>query len=278
MGKSTRMRLPEIRAVFRLLNEVVELRADPAAGRRHMVVGLCGLVGARQGAALRWQGFSPRGELRLLEFVPGGWASAAASRLWEGLMRQPNWRGDPILDVATRVRGRVVTCLRRQLVPDREWYASEVANVVAKCAEIDPHLVCWYRKDTGTAYDEVTGVALHRAWGDRDFGERDRQLLHLFNEELFRLDRAGRIDPLSDPASVLTPRQRAVLKCLLGGDSEKEAARRLGVSRFTLNDHVKAIYRRLGVSSRGELGALFLSGLGGMRRQSHSVPATESHA
>jgi DNA-binding CsgD family transcriptional regulator len=223
-----------------------------------MVEGLCALVGARQGAALHWDGFSPKGTLRLLEFVPGGhWEWAAAPRLWESLLQQPNWRGDPILDAATRVDGAVVTRRRTELVSDPKWYASEAANVVAKRAGIDPHMVCWYRRARGAA-DEVRGVALHRAWGDSDFTEHDRQLFHLFNEELFRLDRDGKLDPPPDPAMGLTPRQREVLLCTLQGDSEKEAARRLGVSRFTLNDHVKAIYRRLGVSSRGELLARFI--------------------
>lgn len=261
MSRSSRLRLDEIRAVFRLLNEVQELRADRSACARRIVGGLCELLRARQGALLRWSGFSPRGELRLLQFVPGGqWECPAAAAAWEGLMEQPNWRGDPILDAATRVGGTVVTCRRSQLVSDRDWYSSEVANVVAKQARIDPHMVCWYRRPAG-GEDEVRGVALHRAWGDRDFREHERQLFHLFNEELYRLDREGKLDGRPDPAAGLTPRQREVLMCLLRGDSEKEAARRLAVSRFTVNDHVKAIYRRLGVSSRGELAARFVSGL-----------------
>jgi DNA-binding CsgD family transcriptional regulator len=54
----------------------------------------------------------------------------------------------------------------------------------------------------------------------------------------------------------LTPRQREVLAGLLLGRTPARLARDLGVSEHTVNDHRKAIYQRLGVSSRAELAAL----------------------
>jgi DNA-binding CsgD family transcriptional regulator len=43
------------------------------------------------------------------------------------------------------------------------------------------------------------------------------------------------------------------LQLLLAGHSEKEVARRLGVSRNTVHHYVKAIHRHFRVSSRSEL-------------------------
>jgi DNA-binding NarL/FixJ family response regulator len=37
------------------------------------------------------------------------------------------------------------------------------------------------------------------------------------------------------------------------GDSEKQAALRLDISRNTVHDYVKQLHQRFGVSSRGEL-------------------------
>lgn len=54
----------------------------------------------------------------------------------------------------------------------------------------------------------------------------------------------------------LTARQRDVLGLLLLGRSLTQTARALGISEHTVNDHRKAIYRRVGVSSRSELAAL----------------------
>ncbi|MFO0918049.1 MAG: FHA domain-containing protein [Planctomycetaceae bacterium] len=51
----------------------------------------------------------------------------------------------------------------------------------------------------------------------------------------------------------LTPAQNRVCELLVQGFVEKEVARQLGVSVHTVHVHTKAIYRALGVSTRGEL-------------------------
>jgi DNA-binding CsgD family transcriptional regulator len=54
----------------------------------------------------------------------------------------------------------------------------------------------------------------------------------------------------------LTTRQREVLGHLLLGRSITQLAHSLGISEHTAHDHRKAIYHRMGVSSRSELAAL----------------------
>lgn len=46
---------------------------------------------------------------------------------------------------------------------------------------------------------------------------------------------------------------RQVLKCLLEGDSDKQAGLRLGLTRHGVNEHAKRIYRHFGVTTRPEL-------------------------
>jgi DNA-binding CsgD family transcriptional regulator len=60
----------------------------------------------------------------------------------------------------------------------------------------------------------------------------------------------------------LSDGQRQVLRLLVQGVSEKEAAASLHISYHTVHSHVKLIYRQLGVSSRGELVAVCLSPTG----------------
>jgi LuxR family transcriptional regulator, maltose regulon positive regulatory protein len=50
----------------------------------------------------------------------------------------------------------------------------------------------------------------------------------------------------------LSERELTVLRYLRGGRSESEIARELYLSFNTVHSHVKAIYRKLGVSSRAE--------------------------
>jgi DNA-binding CsgD family transcriptional regulator len=59
--------------------------------------------------------------------------------------------------------------------------------------------------------------------------------------------------PVPTNVAELSPRQEQTLQYLLGGDSEKQVARKLKLSQHTVHVYVKALYRRFGVSSRAEL-------------------------
>jgi DNA-binding NarL/FixJ family response regulator len=82
--------------------------------------------------------------------------------------------------------------------------------------------------------------------------------LHLFHTELAPHLTTELAPPGSDPVSRLSPRLRQLLSYLLQGDSEEQAAHRLGLTRDTTHQYVKALYRRLGVNTRGELMARFV--------------------
>jgi DNA-binding NarL/FixJ family response regulator len=55
-----------------------------------------------------------------------------------------------------------------------------------------------------------------------------------------------------DPSLDLTAREREVLGQLAQGVHIQEIARQLGLSRHTVGDHVKNLYRKLNISSRAE--------------------------
>lgn len=54
----------------------------------------------------------------------------------------------------------------------------------------------------------------------------------------------------------ITPRERAVLARVLEGLPGKQIARRLGLSPYTVDDHLRAVYRKTGASGREELLAM----------------------
>jgi DNA-binding CsgD family transcriptional regulator len=56
----------------------------------------------------------------------------------------------------------------------------------------------------------------------------------------------------------LSNRHSETLERLLAGDSEKQIAAHMKLSRNTVHVYVKALYRRFNVSSRGELLARFV--------------------
>lgn len=54
------------------------------------------------------------------------------------------------------------------------------------------------------------------------------------------------------PADVLTARETEVLMFLSKGLTIREMAAVMRIRWFTVNDHIKSIYRKLGVCSRAE--------------------------
>lgn len=79
-------------------------------------------------------------------------------------------------------------------------------------------------------------------------------LRHLRRQE--GRSRPGEID------QVLSPREIELLQLLARGYSNRRAATELGISPYTIGDHVKSIYRKLRVSNRGEaMVRAFRSGL-----------------
>ena len=65
--------------------------------------------------------------------------------------------------------------------------------------------------------------------------------------------KASEVAPLIVEAYELTPREVDVTRALARGLTTAEIARDLHLSRYTVQDHLKSVYEKAGVSSRGEL-------------------------
>lgn len=111
------------------------------------------------------------------------------------------------------------------------------------------HLFSHLRIPNGQA---CYGFVMWTEYGAAPFQRRDVRLVRLLNAELARL-----VGPVlsdgTDLLSTLPPRLRKTLDRLLAGDSEKQAALALGLSRATVHEYVGLLYRYFGVNSRGEL-------------------------
>ncbi|HEX3832855.1 MAG TPA: helix-turn-helix transcriptional regulator [Solirubrobacteraceae bacterium] len=68
------------------------------------------------------------------------------------------------------------------------------------------------------------------------------------------------VAPLLLKAYGLTPREREVAQLLLRGATTIQASRRLGISGYTVTDHVKSIFEKVGARTRGELWATLFFG------------------
>jgi DNA-binding NarL/FixJ family response regulator len=78
----------------------------------------------------------------------------------------------------------------------------------------------------------------------------------------------------SDPAKdSLSPRLSQTLDALLAGDSEKQIAQKLSISKHTVHVYVKALYKGFGVSSRAELLSRFINKQNAVRVSASRVSA-----
>lgn len=250
MSRSERLRLSDVRSVFRLLGEVRELGAEPRAWRRHMLESLGRTIGMRVGLS---------GELR---FDAGAPVAVPESLVDVGGPDVPNWQGFtrfvaspeasrcPVFATITRwqARGRTVNYRRGRIdrpFDARTWYASELLEH-CRAAGLMASLYSQYAVPFGRA---AHVIVLNRVRGEAEFTDGQRRLLHLFHAELARLWRLQGRDVPGD----LRPRLRQTLDALRAGASEKQVARGLGLSPHTVHNYVKELHRYFGVSSRGEL-------------------------
>jgi DNA-binding CsgD family transcriptional regulator len=260
MAKSDRLRLSDVRAVFRLIGECRELGLDSTLWQRHMLTGLLRLTGGQVAMG------GPTGvpnELSLAEPGPAmdfGWEGERERGAFLEFLRDRAHEHDPVIQAfgaqlcALAPRQRSLTRSRRQLADDRTWYRSTAFCEYRRRSRTDDGLLSVVALSDGMSH----GIALFRALNERRFTSRDRRVLQLFHAELAPYLMQDLAPPGCDPLSSLSPRLRDVLACLLEGDSEHHVALRLGLTRDTVHQYVKALYRRLHVNTRGELMARFV--------------------
>lgn len=97
------------------------------------------------------------------------------------------------------------------------------------------------------SYVALSGIPQHAATGAIEASELIAPVLHalfmrILQPEPSKLDGTG-----------LTPRQLQIARMAAGGMDDKSIARELGISEHTIANHLRQVFRRLGVRKRGHL-------------------------
>jgi len=137
------------------------------------------------------------------------------------------------------------------LIPMTDWEQSLEYDEVYRVIGVRHCLVCFHFIPGRP--DEVYGSYLCRAAGRRDFSPREVLAVQTAFATVTPLV-GGALARIAEPSpSALPPRVRDVLRCVLEGDSDKQIALRLKISKYTVNQYTKMLYTYFGVQSRAEL-------------------------
>ncbi len=256
MGKSGRVRLREIRLAYRLIHDCRDVGHNPAAWPVVLAERLPLLVDAQLCLVGELEVGRPGHPARADALAEHGWPSPSDRALWQQrYLAEQDFRRTQSFQTFMALRGNLVTRSREQFVSDAQWYRSVEFNEIHQVMRLDDLLVSALRTNPpGT----LQMLSLVRPLDQNRFAARERRLLRLFHHELARHLGTTLVRQRGEPLLRLPLRLGETLRYLLEGDSEKQVAVRMGLSRHTVHEYVTELYRRLGVSSRPELMALCL--------------------
>jgi DNA-binding CsgD family transcriptional regulator len=189
------------------------------------------------------------------EAVEVGWPSTAARMMSREYLLHEGPAHDPFIQKFMLLPGRLVTRSATQVIGARAWFGCAAYNEFFRPAGIGD---CGFSRLVIASGRAIHGLGYFRSLGERPVESRERRLVHLVQQEIGPLIGTALASCREPSLSILAPRLRQVLDCLLEGDTEKQIALRLGVSRPTVHQYLTALYRHFGVSSRAELLAYFL--------------------
>lgn len=264
MSKSQKLRDSEIRAVYRLLSDLREMRHDRPALHRHLIETLGTMVGATGGFAADIADWRPGGTPQLESFTPTTNGLEVVAQALRTLAANNNLWDDPTFTFGIHHTGPVDSVPFHELVsPQNLKHFPLTRQMQVETGHVD-HLVAWHQKrppnasEAGPAGD-IFGVSMHR-YGKKEklFAGREIAIARLLFEELHWLHTTGRLASPGPDRDALPARQRAVLDLLLDGLAPKQIAPRLNMSLHTVRDHIRRLYERFDVDGREALTAKFL--------------------
>ena len=260
--------------MLRLAGEAGELPPGSEQRRHHLLDGVRKLVGGQSSLMFLLAPGAGRGPLTDAQVFMTASMEPAHRAAYEHLIRYNPAPRNPIVPLLLRNTTPLLTQHRRQVAAERTWYHSDFYNEFARPKGLDDVLYVKVPVPGG----RTLALAVLRGAGEQPFGDRECRLADLFHEEAGRLYGIDAPPPADLPIprgpavvqvggffeapdarlAALPPRLRPVLNHLLEGQGEKQVAIQLGLSRHTVHEYVKVLYRKLNVSSRGELMAQFV--------------------
>lgn len=251
----------DARQIVRLLGEVCAMQSGHAEMKRHLMDGLCRIIGADCWAWALAAHLRP-GDLPIYVGIQNGGFSEAELAKFLTIQAHPQMAlyTEPLI-FAVNTAGSQVSRNVHSLFDYEEFLASEVGRMWTE-AGFHPRCVTFRPAAEGG----FTGIGIYRRLGGALFTDREARIIHIVLSEVPWLHELGWPEDRAVKVPDLSPRCWLVHEMLLQGFSRQQIAGHLDLSMHTVSGYVKTIYQHFGVRSHAELFARFYRGDGG-----HSV-------
>ena len=247
----SKLRLRDARDLYLLVGECRALGHDGAAWRHHLVVELRRLMRC-QLASLSDNLFagvpnSPQGWIRPLSIIDD-WEHEENREVFWQYVRRGRPEDNPMFDLF-RSDFKLRVARRCDYITDQRWHGSAFYQDFVRPMGLDDFICAVMLAPD----DVVQAVVVHRSTEAGPFSRRDGHFLRAILLELrrFQPDELQGLD--GSALAGLPHRMLQVLACLLDGNTVKETAELLSLSTHTVQEHVKRLYKRSGVTNRAEL-------------------------
>ncbi len=258
MKRSQRLRLSEVREVFRVLGDAQDLRHDQVQQETVIVDAMTDLLGASFGYALRFEEFRPKAPTRLARVVPGTIQDPRVIHYFSEWGKTSEISDSPMMHATWNQAGPVYTTARSDLMTFRDIMPYRVYPELIEPAGILDVLMTFFRYPGSNIVRQYTFQRMNR---QTEFEPRQLRLAHLFTTELHRLYGEGRLEP-SDLINSLPQRLVRIAYLLRTNQNQHQIAHSLNLSYHTVRSYTKELYDTVDVNSREELVAK-LFGRGG---------------
>lgn len=248
-----RLKLKDVRNLFRLVEEVRELGNDPQKWRPHMCRRIKALVGANVVVSSEVH-FRRVPKSSAMKVIDVGWVCDADGNVSQIHTERDDERPEAFWLVARNKAGAEPEAPAKEADEESNGDANDDEVVAIKPAKKVYGGTTFILSQINLPHiGAVDQLGLHREWGEGPFTRAQHRLVRVFHTELARLWKRDVLRKAQDATSDLPPRLAQTLEALLEGASEKQIAQQLNLSRHTIHNYVKALHQRFEVSSRGEL-------------------------
>lgn len=241
--------------ILHLMADVAALKGDPPAQRQLLVDGLTRLLQINQGLFMVGDDWRQGANASFTHQTIGSDWDPIYTKYIREQAAQASLTCDAFCDRSMADSSPVQSWSFAKVLPDRE--TRQIYPMFVDCREagrVREGIVNIIRLEN----DRMIGLCLHPFGGERPPSARDRALALFAMQEVQRLVARGHLPlPPIQPRG-LPPRLRQVLDRLLSGQNPKRIAHELGLSLWTVRDHIQRIYRHFGVGGRDELVARFI--------------------